>query len=149
MAQRQSEIIANKPIITTEFEHLPELFSRLGEQTLRLFEAKLNLFTIEVKEDATAFVRRVLVLGGAAIVVVIGFVLVNVALAVFCSILFTFTNVRVNYALGFLSVGFLYLALGGIALLVEKNSAGRLNLTPEKTINELRKDQQWLKKDIL
>jgi hypothetical protein len=44
--------------------------------------------------------------------------------------------------------GVLYLVIGGILVVVMKNRLAALNPAPPRTIEELRKDKQWLKKEL-
>jgi hypothetical protein len=51
-----------------------------------------------------------------------------------------------KYALGFLITGVIYLLLGGgVIVLNKKRLAGR-GIVPERSMAELQKDKQWLKK---
>jgi hypothetical protein len=79
----------------------------------------------------------------------IGFALLNVAVAFFMARLFFYSfTPPISYALGFVVTGVLYLIIGGILVVVMKNRLAALNAVPERTVEELRKDKQWLKKEI-
>ncbi len=43
---------AKDPSTLTEPENLPSLVGRLGEDVMQLFDAKLNLLKVEIKEDS-------------------------------------------------------------------------------------------------
>lgn len=133
----------------TGLETLPELFSRLGEQTMSLLEAKFNLLVVEVKEDLTSYIRGGVFLFIGALIVSIGFALLNIALALFVASLFTFADPRMNYALGFLLTGTLYLIIGGIVISAIKSRLAARNPLPERSLEELRKDKQWLTRESL
>jgi len=142
--QKQQEVLTAKSHTQSGIEDLPDLFSRLGDQTVRLLEAKFNLLTVEVKEDAASYARNAIYFGIGAIITGVGLALLNVALALFVAALFTFADAPLNYALGFVATGFLYLVIGGIIVTTIKNRVAAQNPLPERTIEELRKDKQWL-----
>jgi uncharacterized membrane protein YqjE len=131
----------------TEIENLPTLFGRLGDEVMQLVDTKLNLLKVEVKQEASTYARgaTMIAIGGA--IAAIGFTLLNIAVAFFVSLLFSFSQ-PVNYALGFVITGALYLIIGGILVMVTKNRLAHQDLVPERSVEELRKDKQWLKKEI-
>ncbi len=130
-----------------DIESLPALVGRLGDNMMALLDAKLKLLKKEVTDDAMAYVRSAAMIAVGGVVALVGLALVNVALALFVSKLFSFSQ-PVNYALGFLIMGALYLAIGGILVFTMKNRMASRNPVPEKTVEELRKDQQWLKNEM-
>ena len=132
----------------TEIDSLPGLFGRLGDDVMTLVDAKLGLIKVELKEDAAVYARSAALMGIGAVVATIGFVLFNIAVAFFVSKLFTFADPRLNYALGFLVTGLVYLIAGGIILLVMKSRVAAYDPTPKRSLDEIRKDKQWLKNEI-
>lgn len=130
-----------------DIESLPALVGRLGDNMMTLLDAKLKLLKKEVTDDAMAYVRSAAMIAVGGVVALVGLALVNVALALFVSKLFSFSQ-PVNYALGFLIMGALYLAIGGVLVITMKNRMAARNPVPEKTVEELRKDQQWLKNEM-
>ena len=53
-----------------------------------------------------------------------------------------------SYGLGFLITGILYVVIGGVIVLVMKNKLAAYNPVPTTTLEEIRKDKQWLKNEI-
>src|SRR6185436_4657990 len=94
-----------------EIEQLPTLFSKLGDDAMQLFNSQLSLFKVEIKEEANAFARGAVMLGLGAAVAMIGFALLNVAIAFGVSTLFAQANLSqpASYALGFVVTGVFYL----------------------------------------
>jgi uncharacterized membrane protein YqjE len=133
-----------------DVESLPGLFGRLGEDVVRLFDSQLALFKVEVKEEANAFARGAVMLGVGATIGLIGFALLNVALAFAVSTLFSQAGFSqpASYALGFVLTGVFYLIVGGVVLLVVKNRLANQTVVPQRTVAELRKDKEWLKKEL-
>ena len=131
-----------------ELDSLPGLFGRLGDDVMTLVDAKLGLIKVELKEDAAVYARGGAFIAVGAILAAIGFMLVNVAVAFLISKLFSFDDPRLNYALGFVVTGVLYLALGGVLIILMKNRMAAHDPTPRRSIEEIRKDKQWLKNEI-
>ena len=134
----------------TDTESLPTLFSRLGEDVMELFNSQLALFKVEIKEEANAYARGVTMIGVGAVIAVIGFALLNVAIAFAVSTLFAQANFSqpASYALGFVVTGAFYLLVGAIVVMLMKSRLAKQELVPRRTVQELRKDKQWLKNEL-
>jgi uncharacterized membrane protein YqjE len=138
-----------------DVENLPALLGRLGDDVMRLVDTKLSLVKVELKEDASFYARNGAFTAVGAMVALIGFALLNVAVAFFISNFFAndaattaerFTPT--SYGLGFLITGVLYIVIGGVIVLVMKNRLAAYNPVPTSTLDEIRKDKQWLKNEI-
>jgi len=130
-----------------DLENLPVLLGRLGDEVMQLVDTKINLLKVEVKEEASFFTRIGAMIGTGAVIAAIGFALVNIAVALFVSLLFTFSQ-PVNYAIGFVITGAVYMIIGGIVVVTMKNRLVSQHPAPERSVEELRKDKQWLKNEI-
>src|SRR6185369_3815480 len=86
-AQRTDELATR-----TDAESLPTLFSRLGDDVMQLFNSQLALFKVEIKEEASAYARGITMIALGAVVAVVGFALLNVAVAFAVSTLFAQAN---------------------------------------------------------
>jgi uncharacterized membrane protein YqjE len=151
MAVSSTAVATTKePATNHESESLPSLVSRLGDDVMQLFDAKLNLLKVEVKEDINAYVRATVAMVVATTIAVVGFALLNVAVAFGVSSLFAEANLSnaAKYALGFVITGFFYLVVGGIVIAAVKHRLARQDLVPNRTVEELRKDKQWLKNEL-
>lgn len=133
-----------------ENESLPTLFSRLGDDVVQLFDTKVSLLKVELKEEANAYARGGAMIAVGGIVAAIGFALLNVALAFGISTLFGDTDLSqpARYAIGFVTAGVLYLIVGTIIISAVKSKLAKQNLVPDRTVEELRKDKQWLKNEL-
>lgn len=131
-------------------ESLPTLFSRLGDDVMQLLDTKLSLLKVEIKEEANAYARGGIMIGVGGIIAAIGFALLNVALAFGISTLFAETNFSqpARYAIGFVTAGLLYLIVGTILISAMKKKLAKQTLVPDRTVEELRKDKQWLKNEL-
>ena len=136
-------------IAPTENEGLTSLVSRLGDDVIQLFDTKLSLLKVEIREEVNAFARGSIMVALGAIIAAIGFALVNVAIAFGVS-LFAPTDLSqtAKYALGFVITGFFYLVVGGLVVSIMKNRLTNVEVIPNRTMEELRKDKQWLKNEL-
>jgi uncharacterized membrane protein YqjE len=135
---------------TTDAESLPTLFSRLGDDVMQLFNSQLALFKVEIKEEASAYARGITMIAIGAVIAVVGFALLNVAIAFAVSTLFAQANFSqpASYALGFVVTGAFYVLVGAVLVMLMKNRLGKQELVPKRTVAELRKDKQWLKNEL-
>ena len=131
-------------------ESLPTLFGRLGDDVVQLFDTKMSLLKVELKEEVNEYARDGIMIGVGGIIAAIGFALLNVALAFGISILFANFDLSqpAKYSIGFVSAGVLYLLVGGILISSMKKRLAKQSLVPDRTVEELRKDKQWLKKEL-
>ncbi len=140
----------NRPLATAEraAETLPSLFSRLSDQITELFDAKLTLLRVELKEEINTYLRGVAVIIAGAVVALIGFALLNVAIAFLISIIFESTHMSqpARYALGFIITAAFYLVAGGVVIMKAKNRIAKQGLVPPRTAKELERDKEWLQK---
>jgi hypothetical protein len=134
----------------SEIENLPRLFTRLGDDVTRLFDTKMSLLRVEVKEDVTALLRAGIGVAAASMVALIGFALASAAAAVGIATQLAKTGFSqfAAYGLGLLIVGLFYLMIGTVALFVIKGRLAKQSLVPNRTIDEIRKDKEWLKKEL-
>jgi uncharacterized membrane protein YqjE len=149
-ATKTSLISVNESTMRNDMESLPTLFSRLGDDVMQLFNSQLTLFKVEIKEEANAYLRGAIMIGLGAVVALIGFALLNVAVAFGVSTLFAQANFSqtASYALGFVITGIFYLLVGTIVVTAIKSRLAKQDLVPNRTVEELRKDKQWLKNEL-
>ncbi|HEY2974151.1 MAG TPA: phage holin family protein [Pyrinomonadaceae bacterium] len=137
-------------VIQKSDESLPSLVSRLGDDVMQLFDTKLSLLKVELKEEANEYARDGIMIAAGGIIAIIGFALLNVALAFGISTLFADADLSqpAKYAIGFVVAGLLYLIVGGVIILAMKKRLAKQSLVPDRTVEELRKDKQWLKNEL-
>ena len=138
------------PEIGRAVDALPSLFTRLGDQLTQLFDAKLSLLRIELKEEVATYLRGTVMIVAGVVVALIGFALLNVAIAFLISMVFESVHISqaARYALGFVITAGLYLVVGGIVILKAKNRMAKQGIVPPKTATELERDKEWLKKQV-
>ena len=132
-----------------DVEGLPALFGRLSDGVTTLLDTKLSLLKVEIKEDVSAYTRNAISMLIGGIIAAVGFAIVNVAVALFVgSLMPESLNPAVRYALGFVITGVLYLVIGAIFIVKAKNNLAKRDIVPNRSVEELRKDKEWLKKEL-
>lgn len=149
MAATRTSLVVNNGN-QAETDGLPNLLSRLGDDAMQLINSQFALFKVEIKEEANAYIRGAVTIAVAAVVALVGFALLNVAVAFGVSTLFANTNLSqpATYALGFVVTGLFYLLVGGIVVLAIKSRLAKQDLVPTRSVQELRKDKEWLKNEL-
>lgn len=134
----------------SETESLTGLVSRLGDDVMQLFDTKLSLLKVEIKEEVNTYARGGIAISLGGIVAAVGFAFVNIAVAFAVSTLFANTNLSqaAKYAIGFVVTGMFYVIVGGVVILSVKNRLAKQDLVPSRTLEELRKDKQWVKNEL-
>jgi len=134
----------------SETADLPVLFRRLGEDVTDLFDTKVALLRVEMKQEVNTFTRGIALIVIGSTIAAIGFALVNIALALGVSELLANTKLTPagRYALGFVIIGVFYLLLGSIIAAVMKARLSRQRLVPPETAAELRRDKRWLWNEV-
>jgi uncharacterized membrane protein YqjE len=135
--------------VQADVEGLPALFGRLSDGVMTLMDTKLSLLKVEIKEDVNGYIRGAVTIVIGGIIAAVGFAILNVAVALFVGALLPDTlSPAVRYALGFVITGALYLLIGGIFIITAKNRLAKQDIVPNRSVDELRKDKQWLKKEL-
>lgn len=119
------------------FDLVERLFSDLGA----LLDQKLNLLTIELKNEGAVVVRTLLILLVGVVVVTLGLLLLSIAVALW-----------IGAAIGSVPSGYgivgLVFVLGGGALLAMRGRLEKQQLLPRKTLQEFRRDAKWIKDEF-
>ena len=135
--------------MSREPEGLTTLFTKMADELTQLFDTKLTLLKVELKEDIDAYIRGGISILIGGVVVAVGFALLNVAIAFLMSVLFRSSDFSqpVRYALGFIMTAILYLIAGAAMIIVSKNRLAKKALLP-KTVQGLERDKEWLQKEV-
>ena len=133
-----------------EPEGLPALFAKMADELTRLFETKLALLRIELKEEVSTYTRGAVTMLIGGVVTGVGFALLNVAIAFLVSTVFDDSSFSqpVRYALGFIITSLVYLIGGGVAIMISKNRLARVGIVPRRTVAELERDKEWLQTEV-
>ena len=128
-----------------EPDGLPVLFAKMADQLTQLFDTKLSLLRVELKEEVSIYTR-----GAVTIVVVVGLALLNVAIAFLVSTVFESSNLSqpVRYAFGFIITSLIYLIGGAVMILITKSRLAKVGIVPKRTVAELERDKEWLQTEV-
>ena len=134
----------------TEPEGVPALVTKMAEQLTQLFDTKLSLLKVELKEEIGAYLRGGVIILVGTLLVLVGFALLNIAIAFLLSALFADSNFSqpVRYALGFIITAVIYLVAGSATIAIAKSRLAKQALVPKQTVAELERDKEWLQKEI-
>ena len=119
-----------------------DLINRLVGETMRLLDQTVLLLKAELREELGALARSAVLLAAGGVVAVLGALLLIVALAI-----------GIGDAVGSTAGGFAIaggvLALGGAILLASmRRRLADLGLVPRATLRELRRDVEWIKREL-
>jgi len=133
-----------------EGHDLPSLVERLAQDLAKLLDQKLTLLKIELNEELSAYLRGSMAILAGVVVAAVGFALVNVALAFGITVLVSGLDLSqpAKYALGFVITGISYLVLGAIVIVVAKSRLARQGVVPRRSVQELKRDKEWIEKEI-
>ena len=134
----------------SEPDGLPALFSKMADDLTQLFDTKLALLRVELKEEVSAYTRGTIMILVGGVVVAVGFALLNIAIAFLVSTLFENSNLSqpVRYALGFIITSIIYLIGGAVMIVVTKNRLAKVGIVPKRTVKELERDKEWLEHEV-
>lgn len=150
MAEVRNKMTVAHPSEDDGRPDLPTLIERLAGDVSSLFDQKLRLLRVELKEEVDAYVRGSIFILAGGMVAAIGFALANIALAFLVSTLFAGVDVSqpARYALGFVITGIAYLSIGGAVIVISKNRLAKQGIVPPRTLKELERDKEWLQKEL-
>jgi uncharacterized membrane protein YqjE len=119
------------------------LLNRLVGDVLRLLDQKVALLKLELKEDLAALARRSAVMAAGAALALVGSVLLLLALAIWLGELVG------SMPGGFAILGGALVLVGAILVVtMRKRLTEGSALVPEQTVQELRRDAQWIKHEL-
>lgn len=119
---------------------LPELISRLTDQSSTLFRQELELAKTEIKQEVRTAGKAGGMFGAAAVVGFLAALLLSFAAAWALGDLDP-----LNPALGFLIVGIVYTAIAGVLAMRGRTTAQQIDPSLPETSKSLKEDAQWAK----
>jgi|RhiMetdeSRZDD1v2_1073273.scaffolds.fasta_scaffold108145_3 uncharacterized membrane protein YqjE len=118
------------------------LVTRLLNELVRLLDQKLTLLKLELKEELGAAARRVALLAVGVAVGAFGGLFLILALTIWVGELVG------SMPGGFAIVGGLLALGGGIVFLSMRRQLAEQRFVPVKTVQELRRDAEWIKHEL-
>jgi uncharacterized membrane protein YqjE len=126
---------------SSSLSQLPTLFKRFFDQSLKLLDTQLALFKVELKEAVKSYTRHLILTISSALVALVGFSFLSLGLV------FWIDGRINNLVISFGWVGGAYLIIGVLSTLA---AARRITNQPpvlNQTLEELEKDEQWIKQE--
>lgn len=131
----------------TPGEPLPELITRLGQDVVKMIEARLALLKLEIVEDIETMARQGLWMVLGAVLAIVGVALLCLSLGFAVAVLLpTDLGEPARYALGFAAVAIAAVPAG---VLMALNSYRRMRqgaIHPERSLMALEEDKRWIRR---
>lgn len=127
---------------------IPALIRRLGSDLSIYADQKAALLKAELREEAHDLLRGGTMVAVGGFFLLLAFSLVSIAIAFLVGLLFPF-SLPVNLALGFLLISTLYVLVGAVVLGMGKRRFSDTPKTPTKSIDDLKRDRQWLQNELI
>jgi uncharacterized membrane protein YqjE len=119
---------------------LPQLISRLTDQSSTLFRQEIELAKTELKQEIRTAGKAGGLFGGAALAGFLALLLLSFAVA------WALGDIdALNPALGFLIVGAIYAVVAGVLAMQGRNSAEDVDPSLPHTTASLKEDARWAK----
>lgn len=118
---------------------LGELFSDMTSQMSTLFRQEVQLATAELRQEASKAGQAAGMLAAAGV-----FALGGLALLAF-SLAYLLAELLDSFSLGFLIVGLVLAAIGGVLFVNGRKKLETVNPKPEQTMETLKEDAQTIK----
>jgi uncharacterized membrane protein YqjE len=123
-------------------DSLSQLFNRLFDQFKELLNTQVALLKTELREGVSNYGRKVAWVVSAGVVALVGFILLSVGLSFWLNLAIG------NLALSFLIIGILYLIIGSVAAVIFAKKITEQPRVLPHTVEEVKKDKEWIKKEI-
>lgn len=126
------------------------LLRRLRDETTQLLRQEVSLAKAEMSEKVSSMGRNVafLVVGGVVLLAGLMFVLQSISRLIHVGLIEADVGVDVAVWLAPLIVGLIVMIIGYIALKSGRKELGASNLTPERTLESVRRDAQLVKEHV-
>ncbi len=121
---------------------LGELFKQLAEDSATLVRQEVALAKVEMSRNIKSAAQS------AAMVAVGGMIAFLGVLVLLAGIVILLGDALDNYWLAALIVGLVFLAIGGLLAMSNLNKLKTEELAPERTLQTLQEDKQWIQTEI-
>lgn len=126
-------------------ESVTDLLKELRDEATALVRQEVALLKTETSEKVSKILRNLAYVGVGALVALIGAFLIFEALASLVTLGLLAAGLKASaYWLGPLLVGLVVAAVGAGLALKGVNAVKNESLKPEKTLDSLKKDKEWL-----
>jgi uncharacterized membrane protein YqjE len=126
------------------FGYLGRLIGDLTKDVGNLVTLHLDLLKVELKDSSKTLARDSVLAIAGAVMAMFAFGALTAALIAFISAMLPMDDAKA-VAAGALIVGVLYAVIAGILVFMGINHLKKRPLAPERTMEEVQKDKQWVK----
>jgi len=129
------------------FGALSDLVRRLTADLGTMIGLKIDLLKAELKESISGYLKDSVWLAAAAVMGLFAFVFLNLTLMFGIAALLPFST-PVNLLLGALAITLLYAIGAGVILMMVKKHFANRTIVPERSVEEMKRDKQWLSETL-
>lgn len=116
---------------------------RLSFELSSFIDQKVDLFKLEVTQKLKGYLHDTYLLAGGVALLILAVTALSFALGFFCASLIPL-SMPVALGIGFLILTIAYVVAGIVLLKLFKRRIHSRRVEPTRTIEELRRDKQWL-----
>ncbi|MGI8907812.1 MAG: phage holin family protein [Candidatus Sumerlaeaceae bacterium] len=133
------------PELRTEAESngLADMIRRLTADLGTMISLKIELLKAEMRESVSGYAKDGVMVAIAAVMGVFAALFINVVLMCLFARLFPFSE-PINYALGALGVTLLHGIGAGVLFMIARKRMSKRTLMPERSMQEMKRDKQWI-----
>lgn len=130
-----------------EASRLADMVHRLTADLGTMISLKIDLLKAEIRESVNGYAKDGVMLAIAAVMAVFAALFINVVLMCALARLFPFSD-PINYALGALVVTLLHGTGAVVLALIARKRMAKRTLVPERTLQEFKRDKEWISDTI-
>lgn len=124
---------------------LTVVLNEVKEEAKQFIRTRVNLFKSEFQEKLPTLKTAAILLVGGGLLLGTAYFLLTLALVAAMAVVFKDSDYRWVFA--FLSVGGLWILLGGIAVYFAKREFELKGIVPRRTIEILKGDKMWIERE--
>jgi len=128
---------------SAEANGLADLIKRLTADLGTMISLKIELLKAELRESVGGYAKDGVMLGIAAVMGVFAALFINIMLMFLIARLLPFSD-PINYALGALAVTLLHGIGAAILVMMAQKRMKTRSLVPQRSLEEMKRDKQWI-----
>lgn len=126
---------------------LGSLVKEIRDESIELFQQEIDLARTEMMEKFDVVKRRTISIGIGAVVAFAGAIVLLMGIAQAVSVILVYAGMTAAIAtwLGPVLTGLVVLLVGGAMAISNKNKLEEESVVPDKTVQTMKENKQWLK----
>lgn len=126
---------------------ISEMVQRLTADLGTMISLKIDLLKAELGASIKGYAKDGVMIGAAAVMAVFAVVFLNITLMYLIAWALPFST-EVNFMLGALAVTLLHAIGAGIILMLVRKHLAQRTIVPERSVEEMKRDKQWLSETL-